>query len=169
MFHHANRHTNVPDAPRRHHALFVVPTGIFVRALLMVGLGPLTGCLSAPGNSDACPAPEPTSIASTVRYSTDVRPLLSQKGCLSAGCHGGFIQSSSFDLRSYGSTFIPGQEASVFGICPVVPGDPDSSYIIEKLGASPRSGRTMPLQGTALSNEEIDLIRTWIQEGAQDN
>jgi hypothetical protein len=41
--------------------------------------------------------------------------------------------------------FLPGDEAEAFEICPIVPGDPEASYLIEKLQEGPRSGARMPL------------------------
>jgi hypothetical protein len=77
--------------------------------------------------------------------------------------------SSGFDLRTYASSFDPGDEATALGLCPIVPGDPQSSYIIEKLQANPRSGQQMPLQREPLSEADVELIAAWIREGAQDN
>ncbi|MFQ5641359.1 MAG: hypothetical protein ACE5IR_25550 [bacterium] len=53
----------------------------------------------------------------------------------------------------------------------VLPGDPDGSYLIQKISsASPKSGSRMPLDGPPfLSQNAIQLIRDWIEEGAPDN
>jgi len=53
----------------------------------------------------------------------------------------------------------------------VVPGQPDDSYIIQKISsASPKFGNRMPLDGPPfLSQNEIQLIRDWIEQGAPDN
>ncbi|MFQ5640653.1 MAG: hypothetical protein ACE5IR_21955 [bacterium] len=50
----------------------------------------------------------------------------------------------------------------------VAPGDPDGSYIIQKISSdSPKFGRRMPLDGPPyLSQADIQLIRDWITEGA---
>ncbi len=49
----------------------------------------------------------------------------------------------------------------------VVPGNPDASYLIQKLeGTAPVGGR-MPLVGPALTAETIAVIRQWIADGAQ--
>jgi hypothetical protein len=49
----------------------------------------------------------------------------------------------------------------------VNPGDPDSSYLIQKLEGTAAVGGRMPLGGPALSAETIASIRQWILEGAQ--
>jgi Bacterial Ig-like domain len=47
-------------------------------------------------------------------------------------------------------------------------GDPDNSYIVQKLeGAASISGARMPFGGPYLPQSTIDVIRTWITNGAQ--
>ena len=49
----------------------------------------------------------------------------------------------------------------------VVPGDPESSYLIHKLeGRSGIIGARMPLNGPYLTPGQIDVIRRWIELGA---
>ena len=50
----------------------------------------------------------------------------------------------------------------------VLPGEPDSSYLMDKIRAdSPKSGNRMPQNGPPfLSQADIELIRRWIEEGA---
>lgn len=49
----------------------------------------------------------------------------------------------------------------------VVAGDPDASLLIEKLGASPSCGDTMPLGASRLPSDLVDPIRMWIENGAR--
>jgi len=53
----------------------------------------------------------------------------------------------------------------------VVSGDPDASWLIAKLeGKNPAfTGDKMPRNAAPLSQDEIDVIRQWIEEGAQNN
>lgn len=73
----------------------------------------------------------------------------------------------------YAGMFGPGVEAAFLSTCNVTPGDPDAGYTIEKLSPDPRIGDRMPLSTGIhlpyLTAGELDLIRTWILEGAQDN
>jgi len=50
----------------------------------------------------------------------------------------------------------------------VLPGQPDSSYIMQKIiSATPKFGTRMPLDGPPfLSQTDIQLIRNWIAQGA---
>jgi len=52
----------------------------------------------------------------------------------------------------------------------VVPGDPDNSYIVQKLeGASGIVGARMPFGGPFLTADQVSLIRQWIAAGALNN
>jgi hypothetical protein len=52
----------------------------------------------------------------------------------------------------------------------VIPGNASDSYLIHKLeGRSDIVGNRMPLGGSALPQADIDVIRTWIAQGAQNN
>lgn len=48
----------------------------------------------------------------------------------------------------------------------VAPGDPDNSYLIQKLEGTAASGSRMPQGGPFLSQPVINLIRQWISDGA---
>jgi len=54
------------------------------------------------------------------------------------------------------------------GAIRVVPGDPDNSYLIQKLeGAASIAGRRMPINGPPfLTDGQILIIRRWIANGA---
>jgi hypothetical protein len=52
----------------------------------------------------------------------------------------------------------------------VVPGDPDSSYLIHKLEGGPNiAGVRMPLNGPYLQEGQVLVIRRWIEIGAPNN
>ena len=51
----------------------------------------------------------------------------------------------------------------------VEPGDPDSSYLIDKLEGTQTVGSRMPQGGPFLDQETIDLIREWISNGAEND
>ncbi len=125
-----------------------------------VGNTVLSGQQCAPGTDTG-----PT----TVSYTHDIVPLLTQSGCLNSTCHGGTFPTSSYDLRTYLSSFGPGLEAASAQTCDIVPGNPDGSYLLEKLGPNPPSGLRMPDALPPLTSAQIDLIRTWILEGAQND
>lgn len=49
----------------------------------------------------------------------------------------------------------------------VNPGDPNSSYLMQKLEGTAQVGARMPLGGASLPEETLAVIRQWIVEGAQ--
>jgi sugar lactone lactonase YvrE len=119
-------------------------------------------------SGDQCP-PGSSGGPTTVSYTRDIVPLFTRAGCMNISCHGGTFPTSGYDLRTYLSTFGPGAEALGLHACNVVPGAPDQSYLIEKLGASPRQGVQMPDALPPLDAGDLNLIRTWILEGAQND
>ena len=48
----------------------------------------------------------------------------------------------------------------------VIPGNPDGSFIIQKLEGTQTLGDRMPQFGPYLQQSTIDVIRQWIQDGA---
>ena len=48
----------------------------------------------------------------------------------------------------------------------VVPGDPDASFLIQKLDGTQTVGERMPAGGPYLTTATINVIRQWIQDGA---
>jgi hypothetical protein len=55
------------------------------------------------------------------------------------------------------------------GILRVAPGDPDNSYLIQKLEGTASVGSQMPLGAPPLEQASIDVIRQWISAGAIDD
>ena len=50
----------------------------------------------------------------------------------------------------------------------VVPGKPDESLLLSKV-TSPPCGDHMPLGGSPLTDDQVEMIRTWIAAGAKDD
>ena len=92
--------------------------------------------------------------------------------CAAAGCHTGPTSGSlpsGMDLSDADATF-----ASVVGVVSiqvpslsrVEPGDPDNSYLVQKIEGTAAQGSRMPLGGGPLDQATIDDIRQWISDGA---
>ncbi len=116
--------------------------------------------------SDGPCAPGVPGPIKTVSYYRDVLPIFEKNSCFDSKCHGGPAPESEYNLRSYEGMFGPGVQARNLGMCNVVPGKPQASLLIDKLGPTPRVGVQMPNTLTPLTQAEIDLLSKWILEGA---
>ena len=106
---------------------------------------------------------EPELPASGVSYSQHVQPIYDQN-CIS--CH---PSSGNLDLtagNSYAETV--NVNASGYSGKLVVPGDPENSILYKKIDGSGAYGSNMPL-GSSLSQTQINTIKQWIEEGAENN
>ena len=90
--------------------------------------------------------------------------------CATAGCHSGAMPAAGQDLSDADASFnalvmMPSNQSALFR---VLPGDPDMSYLIEKLEQDmPTGGLRMPRNGPPyLDQADIDVIRQWITDGA---
>lgn len=93
--------------------------------------------------------------ADEVNFTRDVRPILSGR-CFK--CHGPDANARDADLR------LDRREDAV-EFAAIAPGAPDESSLIERISSSDPDLR-MPPTGKALTADEIDLLREWIQAGA---
>jgi len=98
-------------------------------------------------------------VMGQVDYQTEIQPIFNSK-CTS--CHGGL---NGVTLSSYQS--VMNSNGTNYGQI-VVPGDPGGSPLVQKLSPNPPIGDRMPQGGPFLSNEQINLISTWINEGANE-
>ncbi len=115
------------------------------------------------------------SIASAVNvsFSQQVIPILTVQ-C--AGCHspGGIADLAGIpshltaDVAFASLVNEPSVQDSALTL--VVPGDADTSLLIQKITQdNPPVGLRMPKFAPPLSNEEVNLIRDWINQGAVNN
>jgi hypothetical protein len=91
--------------------------------------------------------------------------------CATAGCHTGAGAPQGLRLdeaNSYG-LLVDVASTEVPSILRVAPGDPDNSYLIQKLEGTASVGDQMPLGGPPLPQASIDVIRQWISDGAIDD
>ncbi|MBO6795355.1 MAG: T9SS type A sorting domain-containing protein [Balneolaceae bacterium] len=98
-------------------------------------------------------------IHAQVDYSTEIQPIFNAN-C--TGCHGG---TSGLNLRSYSE--LMSSNGSQYGTNLVIAGNPDASGLVDKIEPNPQFGNRMP-SGGQLAQSEINLIRTWIAEGANE-
>lgn len=126
-------------------------------SLLLVPLSWLVGSVLV-----GCQAPPATL--------TEVERRVFQPSCAFSSCHRGPAPAAELDLQ--GRTF-----ARLVGVAAtqvatrqrVVPGDAEASYLFEKLShASPAVGERMP-PATPPDVAQLELVRSWIENGARDD
>ncbi|GAB3645971.1 hypothetical protein GCM10028791_05090 [Echinicola sediminis] len=94
-----------------------------------------------------------------VDFNAEIRPIINSK-CIS--CHGGVKQSGGFSLLFQSEAL----SATESGIPAILPGKADSSEMIKRILHEDPEVR-MPPEGDALSKEEVELLKKWINQGAE--
>lgn len=90
--------------------------------------------------------------------------------CATSGCHAGAAPAQGLNLdatNSYAMLVGVASQQSA-GVQRVNPGNPNTSYLIQKLEGTAASGGRMPPAG-ALQQSDINTIRQWITDGAIDD
>src|SRR5688500_11064352 len=84
------------------------------------------------------------------------------------GCHAGAAAPLGLRLDESSSyaMLVNAPSVEVSSIRRVAPGNPDASYLIQKLEGRAAVGGRMPLGQPALPQATIDIIREWIANGA---
>ncbi|MDB4523257.1 DUF1549 domain-containing protein, partial [Akkermansiaceae bacterium] len=98
-------------------------------------------------------------VRAEVDFGRDVLPIFSAK-C--ASCHGGVKKTSGFTFTNYRTLFAPAKSGAI----PIVPGKPENSEVIARIGHADPDER-MPPEGDALEPEEIETLKEWIASGAE--
>lgn len=127
--------------------------------VILVVAAAAAGCSDmgvAPVTQTTPTTPPPTG---TVSFAKQVLPIFQRYGCES--CHGG---SGGLVVTSVASLLTGGLHGAA-----IVAGQADNSNLIKKVSVSPPFGSRMPQGGPYLPDSTIAVIRTWINEGAQNN
>lgn len=93
-------------------------------------------------------------------FAADIQPLF-QEHC--AACHSAAEPLGGWDGSSYTGVMESGDHAPV-----IIPADPESSMLLQKLQGTQSVGSQMP-PGELLPAEQIQMVIEWIQAGASDN
>lgn len=97
---------------------------------------------------------------STVDFTNDVQPILAKR-CYA--CHGPDVAEGGVQFTDRESAIIEGDT----GEMTIVPGDATASHLIARITAGDDSDfERMPPEGDAVTDEEIEILRSWIDEGA---
>lgn len=100
---------------------------------------------------------------------TSVRDEILLPSCGFGSCHGGGEGYLTLNEEGAHGALVGVESVGKAGAVLVIPGDPDNSYLIQKLeGAAGISGDRMPPSG-GIDAERIERVRGWIAAGALDD
>jgi hypothetical protein len=130
----------------------------------------LTGCAGNGNGLDANGRPLAPDSGGPVPLSADFNSI--QQNIFTpicSVCHvgGGAPQGLRLDAANSYNLLVGVPSTEVPSIERVKPGDPNNSYIIQKLEGHAAVGAQMPFGGPYLSTSTIAFIRQWITDGAQ--
>lgn len=129
------------------------------------------GSGSGDSGEDMPPPPAPPPPASFDPVFSEIQANVFTPTCAVSGCHTGAGAPQGLRLdeaNSYG-LLVGVASSEVPSILRVAPGDPDNSYLIQKLEGSATVGEQMPFGRDPLPQATIDIIRQWILDGAVDD
>src|ERR1700744_654685 len=93
-----------------------------------------------------------------VDFAKDIQPIF-QESCLR--CHGADKQKGELRLDSKAAALKGGKDGAV-----LVPGQADKSDLYRRIILHEGDDDVMPSKGDLLTKKQTDLIRDWINEGA---
>jgi len=116
------------------------------------------------------PPPPPPPGGSFGPNFSEIQSNVFTPDCATSGCHAGANPDAGLNLEAANSYaqlvgIASTQDAAILR---VNPGNPNASYLIQKLEGTAATGGQMPPSG-ALDQADIDVIRQWISDGAIDD
>ena len=102
---------------------------------------------------------------------SQVQDLVFTPSCASVSCHKGSSSQYGLDLSS-GTAYtnlvgVPSGQMPTLNL--VTHGNPNQSYLVQKIEGTAEIGDRMPLNGQVLEYDFQQLVRNWIGEGAKNN
>lgn len=133
---------------------------------LLAALCPLLfgGCSGDGTGLDQNGEPQRNNVASDT-FST-IQSTIFTPICTACHSGAGAPIGLRLDAQSSYDMLVGVPSGQVPNIARVQPGDPDASYLIQKLIGAAAVGDRMPQGGPYLSQANVDLIRQWIASGA---
>jgi mono/diheme cytochrome c family protein len=104
-------------------------------------------------------------VVTAVNYVAEIQPIFSSR-CIACHIGAGAPQGMKLDAANSYDNIVNVPSKEVPSLMRVEPGDPDNSYLVQKVEGTAAEGERMPLGQTPLTAAQIALIRRWISEGA---
>lgn len=123
-----------------------------------------------PGTTPPPPPPPPPGGGGFSPVFSQIQVNVFTPSCATSGCHSGAGASAGLNLDSTNSyaQLVGIASSQDAGIQRVLPGNPNNSYLIQKMEGTAAVGGVMP-PGGALPQATIDIVRQWITDGAIDD
>ena len=136
------------------------------KLLAMCMTGALAGCAGDGAGLDENGRPEGESAGTLQPTFKSIQDNVFTPFC--TGCHAGAAAPRGLRLDEGASyaLLVNAASAEVPALRRVQPGNPDTSYLIQKLEGTAAVGARMPLNAPPLPQATIDVIRQWITNGA---
>ena len=143
------------------HAIFV---------LMLAGALSACGGGSGGGGTTTPPPPPPPPPSFGPNFS-EIQANVFTPTCAVPGCHISAVapQGLQLDVANSYANLVGVMSSEDPAFLRVNPGNPDASYIIQKLEGTASAGGQMPLGRTPLSASTIATMRQWISDGAIDD
>lgn len=102
-----------------------------------------------------------------ISFQNKVQPIFNQH-CIS--CHDNIVYSGNLNLTNSNSynNLVNVVSTAYSPNIRVVPSNPTNSVLLQKINNSNQFGQNMPISGS-LSQQEINSIKEWINQGALNN
>jgi hypothetical protein len=140
-------------------------------AATALALAALVGC----GSSSSDP---PTQPAKFSEIYTQIFPAMTKAKCnfchsqpVSQVSNGKLYTGAEGDVHAAYAALVGQTSASkdCSGKALIVPGKPEESLFYTKLTGTPPCGAQMPFGGGALPDAQVEMVRSWIAAGANEN
>jgi len=145
-----------------------------VRSWLVLVIVGLAACGDDSPTAPTTPSTTPTTPATPATGNLTVTLSSIQSEVFNPSCvvhHGATVAEADLDL-SEGRSFanLVNVMSTQVGLELVEPNDAENSYLIHKLdGRAGIVGARMPPNGPFITDEALDIIKRWIDDGARDN
>jgi hypothetical protein len=119
-----------------------------------------------PAPPPAPPPPPPPPPPPATSDFEEIQATIFTPICTACHVGGNAPQGLRLDAANSYAMLVNVASAEVPALLRVNPGDPNASYLVQKIEGTAAVGARMPLNGPALSQAQIDLVRGWIAAGA---